>query len=104
MTGLACMLPAGKTLAPACIGERREPHETQNRLPTGLRVEQVEQTGPSSERGGSKPKVGASGRAIILPAFPVSPKGSAGSGTTPSPVGGVGGTIPAGEAKRRPQS
>lgn len=79
---------------------RRDPQDTQKRFATGLRVEQVVQTGPSSSRA-SKLKAGASGRE--RPPSAASALYS-GRGTTPRPTGGVGGTSPAGDAKRRPQS
>ena len=99
----------GATAGPCPVGcatpepaaGRRDPQETQNRLATGFRVEHVVQMGPSSSRE-SKLKAGASGR--DRPPNPGSAAYSPGSGTTPKPTGGVGGTSPAGDGRRRPQS
>lgn len=98
--GMAEPWPTGCGAAAEAAG-RRDPQDTQNRLATGLRVEQVAQMGPSSSRD-SKLKAGASGRS--RPPAAGSALYSPGSGTTPRPTGGVGGTSPAGDARRRPQS
>ena len=100
LPGMAGPCPTGCVTIGLGAGSR-DPQDTQKRLPTGLCVEQVVQTGPSSSRV-SKLKAGASGRERAPK--PASAPYSAGSGTTPRPTGGVGGTSPAGDARRRPQS
>src|SRR5215471_7163966 len=100
--GLACTTAAAG--APALIGGNLAPQATQNRLPGGLRVEHMGQATPSpSSREDSKLKAGASGRCMRPPPG-ASAVASAATGTTPRPVGGVGGTTAACETSRRPQS
>src|SRR5262252_6161877 len=101
--GLACTTAAAG--APALIGGNLAPQATQNRLPGGLRVEHMGHATPSpSSREDSKLKAGASGRGMMRPPGGASAVASATTGTTPRPVGGVGGTTAACETSRRPQS
>jgi hypothetical protein len=91
-------------VCPAFSGGNLVPQETQNRLPGGLRASHVGQVDSSMiSRAVSKLKMGASGR-DMRPPGEISVGISAGSGITPSPVGGVGGTTPVCETSRRPQS
>src|SRR5258705_12900083 len=57
-----CIGPPCGAPGAALTGGSREPHETQKRLPPGLRALHVGQMGPSSSLGGSKLNCVASGR------------------------------------------